>query len=40
MIVYGNLQAIGTALNPIYFTSRDDDSIGEIVTGSDGNPVR
>lgn len=31
--------AEGTAGNPIYFTSKDDDTIGLTVTGSDGVPV-
>lgn len=31
--------AEGNANNPIYFTSRDDDSIGLTVSGSDGNPA-
>jgi urease beta subunit len=40
MIVYGNLQAVGTPGNEIYFTSRDDDTVGAIATSSDHNPVR
>ncbi|MEW6557182.1 MAG: carboxypeptidase regulatory-like domain-containing protein [Elusimicrobiota bacterium] len=37
MTIYGLLQAIGTADNPIYFTSVNDNSVGGV-TGT-GNPV-
>ena len=36
LLVYGTLKASGTAGNSIVFTSRDDNSLGEIVSGSDG----
>ncbi len=42
LIIRGTLIATGTEINPIYFTSIDDDSVGEIISienGSDGMPV-
>ena len=39
LLVYGTLKASGTAVNSIVFTSRDDNSLGETVSGSDGTPT-
>ena len=36
--VKGTLIAIGTSSDHIIFTSRDDDSVGEVITESDGTP--
>ena len=39
LLVYGTLDASGTAADSIVFTSRDDNSVGETVAGSDGTPA-
>ncbi|MBN3035067.1 MAG: right-handed parallel beta-helix repeat-containing protein, partial [Bacteroidales bacterium] len=36
--VYGTIIANGNSTSNIIFTSMDDDSVGEIIPGSDGNP--
>jgi hypothetical protein len=36
--VFGTLSADGATADDIVFTSRDDDSFGETITGSDGSP--
>ncbi|RLC54595.1 MAG: hypothetical protein DRH89_09360, partial [Candidatus Cloacimonadota bacterium] len=36
--VYGYLDVSGTEMNNVHFTSKDDDSIGEVISGSNGNP--
>ncbi len=38
LTVYGTLIANGNSSSNIFFTSRDDDNVGEIISGSDGNP--
>ncbi|MCF8403891.1 MAG: hypothetical protein K9H58_08100 [Bacteroidales bacterium] len=38
LTVYGTLIANGNSSSNIFFTSRDDNNVGEIITGSDGNP--
>jgi len=37
--VNGRLEAVGTESQPIIWTSRDDDSVGETIAGSDGVPA-
>ena len=37
--VNGTISALGTEALPIVFTSRDDDTAGETITGSDGLPA-
>lgn len=37
-MVYGSIVASGTTANKVIFTSRDDNSVGEIIAGSDGMP--
>jgi hypothetical protein len=37
--VLGTVNALGTAQSPIVITSRDDDSVGMIATGSDASPA-
>ena len=37
-MVYGSMVATGTSANKIIFTSRDDNTVGEIIAGSDGMP--
>ncbi|MBC8229328.1 right-handed parallel beta-helix repeat-containing protein [bacterium] len=39
MTIYGTLDAQATNSLPTYFTSKDDDTVGEIVDGSDGTPA-
>ncbi|MBW1915252.1 MAG: right-handed parallel beta-helix repeat-containing protein, partial [Deltaproteobacteria bacterium] len=36
--VYGNLKADGSSENPIYFTSQNDNRVGEMIAGSTGSP--
>jgi len=36
--VYGKLDANGTSVSPVVFASRDDNTHGESVAGSDGDP--
>jgi hypothetical protein len=36
--VYGTIDAIGTSGSEIYFTAYNDDSVGEKIAGSSGNP--
>ncbi|MBN2172600.1 MAG: hypothetical protein JW731_00620, partial [Bacteroidales bacterium] len=38
LTVYGTLIANGNSSSNIFFTSRDDNNVGETITGSDGNP--
>ena len=38
LTVYGTFLANGNSSSNIFLTSRDDDNVGEIITGSDGNP--
>ncbi len=38
LTVYGTLIANGNSSSNIFFTSRDDNNVGEIIAGSDGNP--
>jgi uncharacterized protein (TIGR02145 family) len=38
LTVYGTLIANGNSSSNIFFTSRDDNNVGEIISGSDGNP--
>jgi RHS repeat-associated protein len=35
----GKIVAVGKPLLPIIFTSKDDDSFGEVISGSDGSPM-
>ncbi len=39
MIVYGTIDAAGTSGSNIYFTSKNDNTIGETVDGSSGSPA-
>ena len=38
MRVFGTIEVEGTAESPVVFTSKDDDSLGEPIPGSDGIP--
>ena len=40
MTVNGTLRAVGVEVSFIIFTSRDDDTYGETISGSDGSPSR
>ena len=35
---YGDIVALGTNINPIYFTSKHDDTVGQTISDSSGDP--